>query len=131
VAVDAVCLSAGLYPLIDLAQVAGCTLVELPELGGLVPLHSRDLRTSVEGLYVAGNITGIEGAKVAMAQGRLAAVSIAAAWGKTASLSLDEALAAVEAARARSPLRFLPRIAEGRAKMEQLWQAARGEKGGG
>ncbi|WP_164553285.1 NAD(P)/FAD-dependent oxidoreductase [Brevibacillus marinus] len=131
VAVDAVCLSAGLYPLIDLAQVAGCTLVELPELGGLVPLHSRDLRTSVEGLYVAGNITGIEGAKVAMAQGRLAAVSIAAAWGKTASLSLDEALAAVEAARARSPLRFLPRIAEGRAKMEQLWQAAHGEKGGG
>ncbi|WP_312113370.1 NAD(P)/FAD-dependent oxidoreductase [Brevibacillus reuszeri] len=128
--VDAVCLSAGLYPLSELAQVAGCMLVDIPELGGLVPLHSHDLQTNVEGLFVAGNITGIEGAKVAMAQGRLAAVSIAGSLGKKASLSLQEAHAGVKQARAESPLRFLPNIAEGRVKMEQLWQQFHEQKEG-
>lgn len=130
VAVDAVCLSAGLYPLIDLAQVAGCPLVALPELGGLVPLHGQDLRTPVDGLFVAGNITGIEGAKVAMAQGNLAAVSIVHSLGKKASMSMEGAINAVKQARALSPFRFLPHIQEGRFKMNLLWEEAVREKEG-
>ncbi|MED4583157.1 NAD(P)/FAD-dependent oxidoreductase [Brevibacillus choshinensis] len=121
VEVDAVCLSAGLYPLIELAQVAGCSLTHIPELGGMVPLYGKDLSTTAEGLYVAGNITGIEGAKVAMAQGKLAAVSIVQTFGKTPSLTKEEAIQAVEQARALSPIQFFPQVQVGLAKMEQLW----------
>ncbi len=124
VEVDAVCLSAGLYPLIELAQVAGCSLVQVPELGGVVPLYGSDLSTTADGLYVAGNITGIEGAKVAMAQGKLAAVSIAQAMGKTPTLPKEEAIFGVKRARALSPIRFLPDVEQGLAKMERLWREA-------
>lgn len=120
--VDAVCLSAGLYPLVDLAQVAGCALIDIPELGGMVPLHGPDLSTTVKGLYVAGNITGIEGAKVAMAQGRLAAASILELLGKKSSMTVDEAMLGVERAREMSPLRFLPKVEEGRTKMNEIWE---------
>ncbi|MDF2679465.1 MAG: FAD-dependent oxidoreductase [Brevibacillus sp.] len=124
VEVDAVCLSAGLYPLIELAQVAGCSLTHIPELGGMVPLYGKDLSTTADGLFVAGNITGIEGAKVAMAQGKLAAVSIVQTLGKTPSITKEEAIQAVEQARALSPIRFLPQVQQGLAKMEQLWREA-------
>lgn len=122
VEVDAVCLSAGLYPLVDLAQVAGCPLIEIPELGGTVPLHGPDMSTPLKGLYVAGNITGIEGAKVAMAQGQLAAVSISSYLGKTSSMTVDEAMAEVKKAREKSPLRFMPDIEAGRSKLNEIWE---------
>ncbi len=120
--VDAVCLSAGLYPMVDLVQVAGCPLIDIPELGGMVPLHGPDMSTSKEGLYVAGNITGIEGAKVAMAQGKLAAASILKVLGKNSSITVNEAMMEVKKAREMSPLRFLPKIEEGRLKMEEIWK---------
>jgi sarcosine oxidase subunit alpha len=123
VEVDTVCLSNGLYPLIDLAQTAGCRLVDMPELGGTVPLHGPDMTTKVSGLFVAGNITGIEGAKVAMAQGRLAAASILQSLGKQAAITVDEAMTEVTNAREKAPLRFLPDIEEGRIKMNKIWEA--------
>src|SRR5699024_10339769 len=43
VEVDTVCLSGGLYPSIDLAQVGGCEIINIPELGGMVPLHGPDM----------------------------------------------------------------------------------------
>ncbi|WP_144460753.1 NAD(P)/FAD-dependent oxidoreductase [Siminovitchia fortis] len=120
--VDTVCLSAGLYPMADLAQVAGCPIIDIPELGGMVPLHGPDMSTSVKGLYVAGNITGIEGAKVAMAQGNLAASSILKSMGRKSSISVNEAMMKVKKAREISPLRFLPKIEEGRSKMNEIWK---------
>lgn len=119
--VDAVCLSAGLYPLVDLVQVAGCPLIDIPELGGLVPIHGPNLQTPVENLYIAGNISGIEGVKVAIAQGKLAATTIAQSLGKPTSKSIDEARNEVETARELSPIKFLPDIDKGRAKMETYW----------
>ena len=130
VAVDAVCLSAGLYPLTDLAEVAGCPLVDVPELGGLVPLHGPGLQTPADGLFVAGNITGIEGAKVAIAQGRLAAVSIARGLGRPTPMTPEDAAHEVERARATSPFRFLPKVDAGRKAMSRLWQQAQAAKGG-
>lgn len=120
--VDAVCLSAGLYPLIDLAQVAGCPLVDIPELGGIVPVHRTNLSTPKQGLFVAGNITGIEGAKVVIAQGKLAGVSISNYLGKRPSMTEEEAIKEVDRARELSPIRFLPHIQEGRQKMKVYWQ---------
>lgn len=122
--VDAVCLSAGLYPLTDLAEIAGCPMVEVEELGGLVPLHGPGLETPLEHLFVAGNLTGIEGAKVAMAQGRLAGCSIARSLGRFSLASPEDLARAVSGARTSSPFRFQPRIAAGRAAMTGLWQQA-------
>lgn len=131
VPVDSVCLSGGLYPLQDLAH--DCHLVDIEELGGRVPLHGPDLETTVPGLYVAGNITGIESAEVARAQGELAGAAISAqlegcasvdtACGAvdTARAAVDIARAAVETARAEAPLRFMPDIDNGRRRMGQLW----------
>ena len=55
---DFVCIAGGLYPLA--AAVAGCPFRYIPELGGHVPLHSETMETPLSGLFVAGNITGIE-----------------------------------------------------------------------
>jgi sarcosine oxidase subunit alpha len=121
--VDTVCLSNGLYPLTDLAQTTGCRLIDIPELGGTVPLHGPDMSTQISGLFVAGNITGIEGAKVAMAQGLLAAASILQRLGKPGSITVHEAMTEVINAREKAPLSFLPNIEEGRAKMNMIWEA--------
>ncbi|MEH7236429.1 NAD(P)/FAD-dependent oxidoreductase [Bacillus sp. JJ1562] len=120
-AVDAVCLSAGLYPLIDLLQAVGCPLIDIKELGGLVPLHDIDMSTPVPGLFVAGNITGIEGAKVAMTQGKMAGMSILAYLNKPSKQSKAEGTNQILQARNLSPIKFIPEIEEGRKKMEQAW----------
>ena len=75
--VDFVCIAGGLYPLAELASVIGCPFQYVEELGGHVPVHNEQMETPLEGLFVAGNITGIESAKVARAQGTLAGLSIA------------------------------------------------------
>lgn len=120
--VDAVCLSGGLTPLHDLT--ARYHLVEVPEVGGRVPLHGPDLRTPLDGLYVAGNVTGIEGATVAEAQGVLAGTSIASTLGgyPDADKRVRDAVELVRETRARAPLSFLPTIDEGRSRLADLWR---------
>lgn len=154
VPVDSVCLSGGLYPLQDLTRDA--VLANVPELGGQVPLHSPDLETTVPGLFVAGNITGIESAEVARTQGELAGVAIGTRIANQHALTntgtesgdhlggrardvegaraavkaqdLAAARAAIDEARAATPLTFMPEIDTGRRRMEQLWQAHLGEE---
>jgi len=130
VLVDGVCLSGGLYPLVELAQVIGCPLVNIPELGGVVPVHGPDMSTPIPGLFVAGNITGIENAKVAMAQGRLAGVTIARFLGRDTQVSIDDAIHEVDRVRNQSAFKFLPDIEKGRLKMHQLWTDMKLEKTG-
>lgn len=122
IAVDAVCLSGGLYPLQELTA-GTCDLVSVEELGGVVPLHSPELSTTASGLYVAGNITGIEGAGVAEQQGRLVGTALAARLGAytDAPVRIDQAERTVERQRAAAPLAFLPTIVEGRRRMTTLW----------
>lgn len=123
--VDAVCISGGLYPLADLASLAGCPLVDVPQLGGKIPLHGPAMQTPVRGVFVAGNITGIEGAPVAMAQGTLAGAGIAGYLGKHGNnpqKEIDSAYAGVEQVRAETPIRFYPDIDGGRSRMAGLWR---------
>lgn len=127
VEVDCICLAGGLYPLTELAASAGCEFVHLEELGGHVPLHGPDFATTAPGIFVAGNVTGIEGAQVAMAQGEAAGVSIARNLGKIADPAgvtrLKDALLAVEQVRDRSPIAFLPEVRRGRSEMLRIWEA--------
>jgi thioredoxin reductase len=79
--VDTVCLAVGLTPMAELAWLAGCRFAYVPELGGHVPLHDANMQSTVEEIYVAGDLTGIEEAHTAMEEGRVAGISVAASLG--------------------------------------------------
>ncbi|MEH7238612.1 NAD(P)/FAD-dependent oxidoreductase [Bacillus sp. JJ1562] len=124
--VDFVCIAGGLYPLAELASVIGCPFQYIEELGGHVPVHNEQMETPIEGLFVAGNITGIEGAKVAGAQGALAGLSIAKRQLKDVADISDRVIQAMEnvkTTRSDAAIQFHPEINEGRAKMERAYQA--------
>ena len=74
--VDFVCLSGGLRPVPDLAVAAGARMHDSMDGRYDVPLFGAHGQTTAPGLYVAGNIMGIEGASVAIAQGQVAAIGI-------------------------------------------------------
>lgn len=78
---DVICLSVGLTPLTELLWQAGCKMTYVPELGGNVPLRNDQLETSVAGIYVAGDVAGIEEASAAMMEGVLAGLNAAASLG--------------------------------------------------
>jgi len=117
--VDAVCLSGGLSPLLELAVAAGCRFATIPELGGAVPLHGGNMETTVENLFVAGNITGIEGAKVAIAQGTVAGIGICRklGLGRVTDDEIARASQHVEEERAQSDIQFYPNAVQGRRKL--------------
>lgn len=114
--VDFVCIAGGLYPLAELASVIGCPFQYVEELGGHVPIHNERMETPLEGLYVAGNITGIESAKVARAQGALAGYSIAKQDDK-----VQQAIKDVQATRDAASIQFHPEIDAGRAKIQKAF----------
>jgi NADPH-dependent 2,4-dienoyl-CoA reductase/sulfur reductase-like enzyme len=76
--VDTVCLAAGLTPLTELAWLAGCKFQFVPTLGGHLPIHNHEMRTTQPDIYVAGDISGVEEASTAMEEGKLASVGVAA-----------------------------------------------------
>lgn len=114
--VDFVCIAGGLYPLTELAAVIGCPFQYVEELGGHVPIHNEQMETPLEGLYVAGNITGIESAKVARAQGKLAGYSIAKQNEK-----IQQAMQEVKSIREAATIQFHPEIEAGRTKVERAF----------
>lgn len=116
--VDFVCIAGGLYPLTELASVIGCPFQYIEELGGHVPIHNEQMETPLKGLYVAGNITGIESAKVARAQGTLAGHSIA----KNAA-KVQQAMKDVRSTRESASIQFHPEIEQGRNKIHTAFQA--------
>ncbi|MEC1550349.1 NAD(P)/FAD-dependent oxidoreductase [Bacillus rugosus] len=128
---DFVCIAGGLYPLAELAAVAGCPFYLVEELGGYVPLHNQRMETSLEGLYVAGNITGIEGAKVAAAQGRTAGLSIAHHAGvRGLDTEMKDSIEMTEQIRNSAYIQFHPKIEAGRRKILEQWEAYHCTKGG-
>ena len=83
---DTVCLALGLVPNVELAYLTGCRVSHRPELGGWAPDHDQEMQTSVEGVYVVGDGSGVcsdmvTNPRVAMDQGRMAAIAVAEARG--------------------------------------------------
>jgi len=83
--VDLVCIAIGLTPLNELARIAGCKHCYVSELGGWIPVHNDNLETTIPGIYVAGDITGIDEASTAMEEGRIVGISVAEALGYVSS----------------------------------------------
>ena len=78
---DAICLAVGLTPFADLLWQCGCDMKFIPELGGHTAVRGKDMQTSVEGIYIAGDVAGIEEASSAMVEGYLAGLNAAISLG--------------------------------------------------
>ncbi|MCK8678251.1 NAD(P)/FAD-dependent oxidoreductase [Streptomyces lichenis] len=72
---DAVGVGWGFAPQLDLLIPLGCDLVPAPD-GNAVAAVDEGQRTSVPGLYAAGEVCGVGGAPLAVAEGHLAAASV-------------------------------------------------------
>lgn len=79
---DLVCIATGLRPMDELAWMLGIKFIYLVELGYFLPVHDENMQTTIEGIYVAGDLSGIEEASCAMEEGKIA--------GLAASLSLKK-----------------------------------------
>lgn len=122
VELDFVCIAGGLYPLTELAAVAGCPFFLVEELGGYIPLHNDRMETPLPGLYVAGNITGIEGAKVAAAQGKTAGLSMTADFTRDSiDAEIQNSVNETADIRANAYIQFHPKINTGRKKLSEQW----------
>ena len=84
--VDTICLAVGLSPMSQLLKMAGCKMEDNPKRSGQVPLCNDLGETSLPGVFVAGDVSGIEEASSAMIEGRMAGISAACYLGY-----LDEA----------------------------------------
>ena len=76
-AADTLCVAVGLSPLSELLWQAGCQMLYVPALGGYVPYRDEQLSTTVPGIFVAGDVAGVEEASSAMVTGRLAGLAAA------------------------------------------------------
>ena len=84
----------------------------IPEAGGYVALHDETMQTSVKGVYVAGDASGIEEASTAMIEGKIAGLAAAIQLGRSKNKKLltqyREELAQLRA----GPFGEKPRIAK-------------------
>ncbi|GAB3136888.1 NAD(P)/FAD-dependent oxidoreductase [Micromonospora sonneratiae] len=89
-ACNVLALGYGFVPSVELAGQAGCALGWDSPAGGWVVRHDEWLRSSVPGIAVAGELTGVAGAEQATVEGRLAALGMLLDLGL---LETDEATA--------------------------------------
>src|SRR5690625_2797756 len=122
--VDFVCIAGGLYPLTELAAVVGCPFQYVEELGGHIPIHNEAMETPVEGIFVAGNITGIESAKVAREQGTVAGYSIVNRVLDKDNIDsyIVESMKQVKAVRDAASIQFHPHIDAGRKRIQEIYE---------
>ncbi len=78
---DTVAIAAGLKPVVDLPRLMNCDFSFNGVFGGWIPLHNKNMETSVEGIYIAGDSTGVEEANTALEEGRIAGIAAAESLG--------------------------------------------------
>lgn len=94
--VDTICLAVGLSPMSQLAKMAGCEMEENPKKGGTVPVCNEYGETSINGIFVAGDVSGIEEASSAMIEGRISGIASAHYLGFIEKSVLDEKVTELE-----------------------------------
>lgn len=90
--VDVICLAVGLSPMSQLLKMAGCKMEDDPKRGGVVPICDRYGETSIPGIFVAGDVSGIEEASSAMIEGRMAGVAAAQYLGYIEKAELESSM---------------------------------------
>ncbi|MBT0670728.1 FAD-dependent oxidoreductase [Novosphingobium profundi] len=112
VACDVAAMCYGFLPQSDLVRQVGAAVRWAPGPGGWETLCDEGMRSSLPGLYVAGETAGVAGSDVAMLRGALAGVTLACDAG-----ALDE----VEGARVAAALRArIARLAPFTAMLREL-----------
>ncbi len=96
--VDTICLAVGLSPMSQLLKMAGCQMEDNPKRGGQVPICDEYGRTSLPGVFVAGDVSGIEEASSAMIEGRMAGVAASEYLGYMEKEEMDEELTSLDQA---------------------------------
>ncbi|MGD9910365.1 MAG: NAD(P)/FAD-dependent oxidoreductase [Candidatus Izemoplasmatales bacterium] len=71
---DTLCISVGLSPMHQLLSMVGIKMKYIKELGGKVPVIDETHQTSMKGVYVCGDVSGIEEASSAMVEGSLTGI---------------------------------------------------------
>lgn len=120
--VDLICLAVGLTPSSELLFQAGCEKAYIPELGGPVAIHNEDLETTIDNMYLAGDVSGIEEASTAMMEGRITGANVAIESGKERSKAeklREEAFKHLDALR-KSP--FSEKVLRGKEKVWRMWR---------
>ena len=75
---DAVAFGHGLTPAVEITRLLGANHTFLVDAGGWIPVHDEAGRTSMRGLYVAGDVCGVAGVAAARLRGRRAGLAAAA-----------------------------------------------------
>jgi thioredoxin reductase len=88
--VDTICIAVGLNPMTQLLRMAGCKMATLSALGGRVPVHDLNQETTLAGIYVAGDVSGIEEASTAIIEGRIAGLAAAYSLGYLETTAFEE-----------------------------------------
>ncbi len=116
--VDTVCLGYGFLPSIQLAMAFGCEPRFDENLSWFVPRHNDHMETTEPGIFVAGDVTDFGGAKVALAEGRVAGLAAAHQLG-----ALDDATFNRLVAPALAELRHMNRVA---LALQRIYRFRRG-----
>lgn len=92
---DCIGIAVGLTPDIALPAMAHVEFINAGRLGSHVPMHDRDMMTTKDGIYVAGDASGVEEASSAIEEGKLAGIAAAQSLGKISEAEAAEAKAKV------------------------------------
>ncbi|HZJ90888.1 MAG TPA: NAD(P)/FAD-dependent oxidoreductase [Oscillospiraceae bacterium] len=122
VKVDTICLAVGLTPRLELAAISKCEPIYNPVMGGIVPLHNSTMHTSQEGIYVAGDLAGIEEASSALDEGRVAGLQATIDLGLGTKEEQEELLA--QAQGRLNALRQGPFGEKRQIAKESIWKQA-------
>jgi D-hydroxyproline dehydrogenase subunit alpha len=99
--VDVLCLGYGFVSSIELPRLLGCDFDYAEDLGGPVVRRDDWLRTTVAGVYAAGDGAGVEGSYVALDEGTIAGTAAAIDAGAIDPARADALTAAARARLAR------------------------------
>lgn len=91
---DCIGIAVGLSPSIELVAIPGVEMTYLGNMGGYIPLHDRNLMTTMDGVYIAGDVSGTEEASTALEEGRLAGIAAVAALGRISEKEAEREKAA-------------------------------------
>ena len=100
--VDTVIVGYGFVPSLELSRLAGCEHRYDGERGAYAPVRTRDMESTIPGVFVVGDGAGVAGSAVALAEGHVAGLAVANRLGRLVGRDYSR-----EASRARGRLLHL------------------------
>jgi thioredoxin reductase len=97
--VDLLCIGYGFLSSLELPRLLGCEMIYHPSQRQYLPRHTADMESSVPGVFVAGETTGIGGADLALAEGEVAGLAAARLLGHALGADRQREMAAAQVRR--------------------------------